>query len=212
MSSSRRASRPLYVEILIRAPMERVWELTQNPELHVRWDGRFTAITPTSVRKDGAQRFRYELDLGIHVIRGTGVSLGDRGAVDGGRTSALLFDTRDRLSPLGEGRGYWRYLPHPEGVRFITGYDYAPGWGVVGRVLDPIVTRRLVWRLTAWSFDRLRLWAEQGVEPERVRWWRGLLGGPRARARNCLSRPVGGTTRHVMRDAPETLGRIERHD
>jgi len=202
--------RPLYVEILIRAPMERVWELTQNTDEHPRWDARFSAITPTGRRDDGAQTFRYELDLGIHTIRGTGVSLGEKAQADGARTSALLFDTDDRLSPLGAGRGYWRYVPHPEGVRFITGYDYEPGYGTIGRVLDRLLIRRIVWRMTAWSFDRLRLWAEGTVEPEQVRWWR--LRAPRARARNCLAAPEGRSTRHVMADAPETLTRIENHD
>ncbi len=209
MSIPGRASSALYVETLIRAPMERVWELTQDPELHARWDGRFSVIRPTSTREDGAQRFVYELDLRVHTIRGTGVSLGEKGAVGGARTSALLFDTDDPLSPLGAGRGYWRYLPVAEGVRFITGYDYTPGLGTIGRWLDPIVTRRFVWWLTAWSFDRLRIWAEQDIPPERVGWWHGWFGGPRARARNCLSSPPGTST-SVMEDAPATLRTIER--
>lgn len=208
-----RRDRALYVEIVIRAPMERVWELTQNPELHSRWDGRFSAIHPTEIRDDGAQCFRYELGLGVHTIRGTGVSLGERRAENGTRTSALLFDTEDWVSPLGKGRGYWRYVPCDEGVRFITGYDYTPGWGAIGRVLDPLVTRRFVWWLTAWSFDRLRIWAETDTPPERVGWWHGWSGGVRARARNCRSRPAArsrATT--IMGDAPDTLERIERHD
>ncbi|MEQ6896057.1 SRPBCC family protein [Microbacterium sp. KR10-403] len=158
----------------------------------------------------GLRRSGYELDLGIHTIRGTGVSLGEKSQAGGARTSALLFDTDDRLSPLGAGRGYWRYVPHPEGVRFITGYDYEPGYGAIGRVLDRLLIRRIVWRMTAWSFDRLRLWAEGEAEPEQIRWWR--FGGPRARARNCLSEPEGRSTRHVMTDAPEALTRIEDHD
>lgn len=217
--------RALYVEILIRAPMDRVWNLTQDPEQHVRWDGRFSAIRPTEKRPDGAQCFQYELDLGVHTITGTGVSLGEKRGENGGRTSALLFSTADLLSPLGAGRGYWRYLPHPDGVRFITGYDYQPTWGPLGRVLDTIVTRRCVWWLTAWSFDRLRIWAEEGIEPEQIGWWRGWFGGRRARARNCLARPPVGADRpeprgsahrtqasRIMEAAPAALARIERFD
>lgn len=197
----------LYVEIHIRAPLEVVWQLTQSPEAHVRWDARFTSITPTSLREDGAQEFDYALGLGIHTIRGTGISVGTKEGRGGERTSALLFDTADALSPLGAGRGYWRYVPTPDGVRFFTGYDYAPGWGRLGRLLDPLITRRFVWWLTAWSFDRLRLWAEQGIPPERTRWWRALLpgSGPRASARRCLSRPPGRAGTDVMADAPESL-------
>ncbi|WP_309129022.1 SRPBCC family protein [Microbacterium sp.] len=202
--------RALYVEILIDAPLETVWELTQTPEQHVRWDARFTAIVPTALRDDGAQEFRYELDLGIHTIRGTGVSLGERRGRDGERTSALVFDTADALSPIGAGRGYWRYIPTARGVRFLTGYDYAPGWGPVGRMLDPVVTRPFIWWLTARSFDRLRIWAEDGVPPEKTAWWRSLLPGshPRARASRCLSRPSHAGRDSVMRDAPASLAEL----
>jgi uncharacterized protein YndB with AHSA1/START domain len=34
----------IYVEILIRAPLDAVWEHTQTPELHERWDLRFSEI------------------------------------------------------------------------------------------------------------------------------------------------------------------------
>lgn len=207
-----RRDRALYVEILISAPIERVWELTQNHELHSRWDGRFSAIYPTQVRDDGAQLFEYERTLGVHTIRGTGISFGERRAENGTRTSALVFDTEDWVSPLGRGRGYWRYVPCDGGVRFITGYDYTPGWGVIGRVLDPLCTRRFVWWLTAWSFDRLRIWAETDIPPEQVRWWRGWVGGTRARARNCRSHPDGRSrTAEVMEDAPASLQRIEHY-
>ena len=192
--------RALYVEIFIRAPLERVWELTQDPELHARWDGRFSRIVPTGTRADGSTEFRYELGLaGLHTIRGEGVSRGEKRAAGGERTSALVFSTTDWVSPLADGRGYWRYVPEPGGVRFITGYDYRPGWGVAGRVLDPLVTRRFVWWLTAWSFDRLRLWAEEGIEPERVGWWRGLVGGIRARARHCAAYPTARAERQERR-------------
>ncbi|WP_238439560.1 SRPBCC family protein [Microbacterium sp. JZ31] len=206
-----RASRPLYVEIDIAAPVERVWQLTQDPVLQPRWDARFTAIVPTRLRPDGAQEFRYELALGVHTIRGTGVSLGERLRADGRRTSALVFDTEDPLSPLGRGRGYWRYEPIEGGVRFSTGYDYAPGWGRIGQVLDPLLTRRLVWWLTAWSFDRLRIWAETGAPPVPI--WRAWLSGAgeRPRARRCRSAPRQVATSHardVMADAPQTLGRL----
>lgn len=201
----RSRDRALYIETTIRAPMERIWELTQEPLQHVRWDARFTRIIPTHLRDAGAQEFRYELALGLCTIRGTGVSIGERRSKTGVRTSALVFTPTSALSPLGPGRGYWRYVPAEHGIRFFTGYDYAPGWGLIGRLLDPLITRRLVWWLTAWSFDRLRLWAEDGIEPERFSPWRVLLPGrgPRPRARRCLARPAG--RRAIMRDAPQTL-------
>jgi len=35
----------VYVEIDIAADLPRVWELTQEPSLHQRWDLRFSEIT-----------------------------------------------------------------------------------------------------------------------------------------------------------------------
>ena len=156
--------RGIYVEVQIAAPVDVVWRLTQIPEQHVRWDLRFSRITPVGDLEGGGYRFRYERRMPLHTIGGTGSSLGERVRADGTRTSALKFTTLDPLSPLGDGRGYWRYLPTPTGMTFITGYDYEPGWG---RLLDRVVVRRLVGWMTAWSFDRLRIWAETGTPPER---------------------------------------------
>lgn len=208
--ASRRASRALYVEIDIAAPIELVWQLTQDPAQHTRWDARFSRIIPTTLREDGAQQFRYELDaLPLVTIRGTGVSAGERFGAAGSRTSALTFESDGWFSPLRSGRGYWRYVPTAEGVRFITGYDYTPGFGAVGRVLDRLIVRRMVWWITAWSFDRLRQWAEAGTVPERIGPLRGWFGGPRARASACRSAPEGRTTRPSMREAPELLARLD---
>jgi hypothetical protein len=197
-------SRPLYIETLIRADLETVWRLTQDPLLHPRWDLRFSAIEPVGTDARGRVSFRYERSLPLHRIRGTGVSLGERERPDGTRTSALAFGTDDRLSPLRSGRGYWRYVPNEGGIRFITGYDYEPGFG---RGPD-LLLRPLVRWMTAWSFDRLRLWAETGEPPERwgvlsvLAWWRP----GRPRASRCLTRPPG--REGAMAGAPGTLAEL----
>jgi hypothetical protein len=196
-------SRALYVETLIRADLDTVWRLTQEPGLHPRWDLRFSAIVPTGTDAEGRAAFRYERSLPLHRIRGTGLSIGERTRPDGTRTSALSFATTDRLSPLRSGRGYWRYVPTAEGVRFITGYDYVPGFG---RVPD-LVLRPLVLWMTAWSFDRLRIWAETGTPPSRwallsvLAVWRA----GRPRASRCRTRPP---REGAMADAPATLGAL----
>lgn len=195
------AQRGIFVSIRIAAPIETVWRLTQDPVDHVRWDLRFSRIVALHPLADGGERFRYERALPGHVIRGRGTSIGERRRPDGTRTSALRFETRDRLSPLRAGRGYWRYRPDGDGVLFTTGFDYVPGWG---RMLDALVVRRLVGWATAWSFDRLRIWAESGIPPERwplrsVLWvWRR----DRPRAARCGRTPPG---RHALADAPATL-------
>ncbi|MCF6526578.1 hypothetical protein, partial [Streptomyces sp. JJ36] len=188
----------IYVERRIRAGMELLWERTQDPVRHQRWDLRFTEIValegaegaekpgrpeapeapgrPDGPGVSGGEgrpvRFRYATRVvpGL-VIAGTGVSAGERRRPDGTRTSALRFRSPHPLSLLAEGSGYWRYVPagEPEdGIRFLTGYDYRPRWGRPGRVADRWVFRPLMGWATAWSFDRLRLWCERGVRPERA--------------------------------------------
>ncbi|ANW16968.1 hypothetical protein [Streptomyces clavuligerus] len=159
----------LYVETFIRAELEEVWALSQRPERHRRWDLRFTDITALPTAPGDPQRFRYATRVLPFVqVSGTGVSAGEKHRPDGTRTSALRFRSTHPLSLLAEGSGYWRYVPARAGVRFLTGYDYAPRWGRFGRIADRAVFRPLMGWATAWSFDRLRLWLERGVTPERA--------------------------------------------
>jgi hypothetical protein len=159
----------IYVEIGIRTSMERLWTLSQDPDLHPRWDLRFSRIIRTESTAGGLTSFRYEFRLPFHAIKGTGTSLGHRSRADGQATSVLKFSTADALSPIGPGSGYWRYIPTDEGVRFITGYNYRPGMGILGKTLDGRVIRPALGWATAISFDRLRLWAESDLDPKETR-------------------------------------------
>ena len=200
-------ARGIYVETPISASLDAVWSLTQDPEQHVRWDVRFSRIVPTGTTESGATRFTYTRRVPFRTVAGDGVSLGETGGRDGSRTSALRFATSDPVSPIRSGRGYWRYVPDGDGVRFVTGYDYTPGWG---SALDRLARPVLGWA-TAWSFDRLRIWAERDEPPERwplvsVLWfWRP----ERPRAARCRRAPDGGRRRDDhLRDAPATLATL----
>jgi hypothetical protein len=198
-------NRAIFVKIEIRADLDQVWELTQDPAQHPRWDLRFSSIAPAAPLPTGGYRFIYQRRLALHTITGTGTSLGERLRPDGTRTSALRFTTTDRLSPLGAGRGYWRYLPTADGTTFITGFDYEPGWG---QLIDRWIMRRFIGWMTAWSFDRLRIWAETGTPPERwplvsvLAFWRP----DRPKASRCRRVPNVG---NAMADAPAMLHTLE---
>ncbi|MFD7783135.1 hypothetical protein ACFV4Q_08615 [Streptomyces nojiriensis] len=156
----------LYVETRIRAGMDELWERSQDPAQHQRWDLRFTSIGYLPRAEGEPQRFRYATRvLPFLSVDGTGVSAGERHRPDGTRVSALRFASEHPLSLLAEGSGYWRYVPGPEGIRFLTGYDYRPRWGRFGALADRLVFRPLMGWATAWSFDRLRLWCERGTTP-----------------------------------------------
>ncbi|MFE0104835.1 hypothetical protein [Streptomyces sp. NPDC059009] len=159
----------LYVEARIRAELDELWARTQEPARHQRWDLRFTEITYLPKAEDEPQHFRYATRvLPFVTVAGTGISAGERRRPDGTRTSALRFASPHPLSLLAEGSGYWRYVPTEDGVRFVTGYDYRPRWGRFGALADRLAFRPLMGWATAWSFDRLRLWLERGITPERA--------------------------------------------
>ncbi|MDA2813175.1 hypothetical protein O4J56_21195 [Nocardiopsis sp. RSe5-2] len=157
----------LYVEAHIRTPIGLLWERTRDPGAHARWDLRFTEIRPLPRLPSEPERFTYRTRLiGPLEVSGTGVSAGERDRPDGTRTSALRFASDHPLSPIAEGRGYWRYIPDGDGVRFLTGYDYRPRRGRPARAADRLLVRPLMGWATAWSFDRLRLWCERDLTPE----------------------------------------------
>ena len=155
--------------------MDRLWELTQNPALHSRWDLRFSSITylPRAAENE-PQCFSYTTRIGFGLeISGLGESVATRETGDGSRVSSLRFWSDSPLLLIREGSGYWRYLPahpqsHPQHLRFLTWYDYQPRFGPLGRSFD-LLFRPLIGWATAWSFDRLRLWVEEGVPPKVVR-------------------------------------------
>lgn len=160
---------PIYVECRIRGTMDDVWRVTQTPELHERWDLRFTSIAYAPRANDAEpQRFRYSTRIGFGIeIEGWGETVGER-AADGVRTSALKFGSDDWRSLIRAGSGYWKYEQVGEEVRFITAYDYEVRWGEIGRAFDRLIFRPLMGWATAWSFDRLRLWVETGLEPHQA--------------------------------------------
>jgi hypothetical protein len=56
----------IYVEILVRAPMDALWAHTQTPSLHQRWDLRFSRIDYLPKPRDiEPQRFRYTTRIGF---------------------------------------------------------------------------------------------------------------------------------------------------
>ena len=156
----------IYVEIAIAGAIDDVWTRTQEPSLHEQWDLRFTAIEYLP-RPDPAapQRFLYATRVGFGLgIEGEGQSVGNHDGPGGVRTSALEFWSDDRRSLIRRGSGYWKYIPVPGGVTFLTWYDYETRFGLAGRAVD-LVFRPLLGWATAWSFDRLRLWIERGIDP-----------------------------------------------
>ena len=162
------APKGIYVETFIRGSLDEVWRLTQTPEVHQRWDLRFTRIQYLPrVCEAEPQQFLYVTQLlpGIS-IKGTGESVGDRRGADGTASSALRFGSDQAWSLIRRGSGYWRYTPVQGGTRFLTWYDYDVRFGALGRWLNSWILRPAMGWATAWSFDRLRLWIEEGQSPE----------------------------------------------
>ena len=150
--------------------MEDLWRLTQEPSQHARWDMRFSDIAYLPREGGEAQRFRYTRSVlpGV-VVEGWGETRGERREEEDSAASALAFGSGQRRSLIERGSGYWRYEREGDTIRFLTRYDYETRWGAPGRLLDRLALRPLIGWATAWSFDRLRMWVEEDVAPERSR-------------------------------------------
>jgi DoxX-like protein len=158
----------IYVEILVRAPMDELWAHTQTPSLHQRWDARFSEIEYLPKALETApQRFRYTTRIGFGFdVSGEGETIGERSLADGSRSSSLRFGSAQPSALIREGSGYWKYIPTADGIRFLTWYDYRTRFGAAGALFDRWIFRPLLGWATAWSFDRLRLWLEKRIRPE----------------------------------------------
>ena len=108
----------IYVEIPIRASMDELWEKTQNPQLHQRWDLRFTQIEYLPRQGEEPQSFLYRTRVGFGLkIDGQGESVGERDGDGGARTSSLKFWSEDPKSLIKTGSGYWKYVPESSNRR-----------------------------------------------------------------------------------------------
>ena len=96
----------IYVEIPIRCSMEELWEKTQNPKLHQRWDLRFSEIEYLPREGEQPQRFLYRTRIGFGVkVDGMGESTGTRNGDSGMRISSLKFWSDDAKSLIKVGSG-----------------------------------------------------------------------------------------------------------
>ena len=158
--------KPIYVEIPIQAEIEKVWDASQKPDMHEQWDLRFSSITYLPKEDGKPQEFVYSRAVGPFLkVEGWGKSVGLLHNEDGTRSSSLQFGTEQWFSPIREGRGFWKYEPQQDRVKFLTQYDYDVNFGHAGKIADKLVFRPLIGWATALSFDVLKRWLEQGEAP-----------------------------------------------
>ncbi|UTR06130.1 DoxX-like family protein [Alkalihalobacillus sp. LMS6] len=158
-------SKPIYVETFIKSDLDTVWAYTQEPDLHQKWDLRFSDITYIpKEHPDAAQQFTYQTTIGFGLaIKGTGESVGEH-VKENEKQSSLSFWADSPLSLIESGGGYWKYVEHDQGMQFLTQYNYQTKWGALGKGVDLVFKPLMGWA-TAWSFDTLRLWLEKGIPP-----------------------------------------------
>jgi hypothetical protein len=178
--------RRIVVETFLDAPVEVVWQRTQDPGEHVSWDIRFTRIGYLAERDARGYRlmdYRTDVAFGIEVA-GIGRYLHSEPL----RLSSFEFDSADWKSLIRDGRGIWLYEPRPGGTYFKTVFDYDIRHGPIGRALDRLFFRNLLRLATEWGFETLRQWCAGGDgarRRRRSRWrflahvgYRMLGGGP----------------------------------
>lgn len=161
---------PLYIETKISCALDTLWTYTQDPSIHQQWDLRFSEISylPKS-RSEETQKFLYSTTIGFGIkVNGIGESVATKTKDNGESTSVLKFSSDSKRSIIKQGSGYWKYIPETDGIRFFTGYDYEIRWGGFGKIFDKYIFRPLMVWATAWSFDCLKNWIEQGFHPKQA--------------------------------------------
>ncbi|GKV64722.1 MULTISPECIES: DoxX-like family protein [unclassified Sporosarcina] len=158
-------TKPIYVEIPIHVPIQQVWDASQNPEMHAQWDLRFSTISYLPKKEEEPQLFTYTRNVGPFLtVEGWGKSSGSVQLANGSRSSSLHFGTDQKISPIREGRGFWKYEPIENGTKFLTQYDYTSSFGKAGNLFD-LFFRPIIGYATALSFDVLKRWLEKGETP-----------------------------------------------
>lgn len=159
-------TKPIYVEIDMDTEMDRIWNASQQPELHSQWDLRFSSIKYLPKKDGEPQKFTYTRKVAPFItVEGWGKSVGSRNEANGPLSSSLHFGTDQWFSPIKEGKGYWKYIQQDNGIKFLTQYDYSPNFSGIGKMTDKVIFRPLIGWATALSFDVLKRWLEKGEAP-----------------------------------------------
>ncbi|HVE59255.1 MAG TPA: hypothetical protein VNB22_20695 [Pyrinomonadaceae bacterium] len=155
----------IIVEAIIPCEVETLWERSQEPALHIRWDIRFSHIKYLEeLDEKGFQLMDYRTKIGFGLeIKGIGRYLQNTPL----KHSTFEFESGDWKSIIKIGRGIWQYKPCAEGTYFRTVYDYETNYGFFGALADRALFRPMMQLATEWSFETLRRWCagrEQEVE------------------------------------------------
>ena len=164
----------LVVESLIDAPVERVWDRTQNPENHIRWDIRFTQIKYLdTLDKNGFHLLQYQTQIGFGIkITGTGKYLHTQTH----EQSTFEFGSEDFKSLITQGKGIWLYKAINGKTYFKSVFDYDTRFGFFGKLIDQYLFRPLFCLATEWGFETLRKWCEEETnDPEKRSSWTQFL-------------------------------------
>ena len=154
----------IVVESLIRAPVEVVWEETQNPVKHLNWDIRFSEI---AYLNDQSLLYTTHLGFGLS-IKGQGRYLNTK---EHGHSS-FEFWSEDPKSLLKMGKGIWIYETIGSETYFKTVFDYDVNFGSSGKIIDLIFRRLFCWA-TEYSFELLRIKCETKADINKK--WSGFL-------------------------------------
>jgi hypothetical protein len=199
------ADNKIVVEALIPAPVELVWERTQEPTQHVAWDIRFTHISyRDEIDARGFRVLDYRTDVAFGIaVAGMGRYLHSTPL----EHSTFEFDSDDWKSIIRNGRGVWLYEGRPGGTFFKTVYDYDRRYGLIGQALDWLFFRRLLQLATEWGFETLRLWCAGHPEAVEARRSRARFLVFYAR-RLCFGRPAPFAARSWLGSGGASSGSI----
>ncbi|MGI9055747.1 MAG: hypothetical protein ACR2F2_08105 [Pyrinomonadaceae bacterium] len=146
----------IVVEAIIPCDVETLWARSQEPDLHILWDIRFSHINYLEkLDEKGFRLLDYRTKIGFGLeIKGIGRYLQNTPL----KHSTFEFESDDWKSLIKIGRGIWQYKSCAEGTYFRTVYDYETNYGFFGKFIDRILFRPMMQLATEWGFETLRRW------------------------------------------------------
>lgn len=160
----------IVVEAIIPCDVEILWKRSQEPDLHILWDIRFSHIKYLDERDENEfslMDYRTKIGFGIEV-KGIGRYLQNTPL----KSSTFEFESSDWKSLICIGHGIWQYKSCAEGAYFRTVYDYETRYGFLGKLIDRVLFRPVMQLATEWSFETLRRWCagDETVLKKRISW------------------------------------------
>ncbi|MFZ5522791.1 MAG: SRPBCC family protein [Pseudomonadota bacterium] len=144
----------LHHEIIINASMDRVWQVISDLESVKFYNPLVQTVQTISPNKSGVGAAR-------HCVFKDGKFARER-ITAMMPLQSISFDLYEHQWPLSFMRWTTRIQPQGDSVLLVSDTEYAPGMGIVGRIMDALVMKRQFGKVIAQTLAQMKAYIEAG--------------------------------------------------